>query len=158
MFKHQENMIDVFLVHSLLNQVMFDMKNYCDEQAMPFLVTEMLTSKEIDKEYKRVSSSHRTGRAFDISVRDWKPWDISRFLNHYNTKYKKIAAVNGSNVARFAVLHDSGFGAHIHVQIHMRYKRWELNTTQALREMRTRKVFEIAESVGSIKELLNKAP
>jgi len=127
MFKKKEDHIRVFHLHPIILMIMFDMKYYCDINNMNFNVTSTMSTIEEDIELSRKSSTHRTGRAFDLSLRDWGETEIKDFKNYFNQKYKYVAATNLRGEANLVLRHNSGHGDHIHVQIHSRYKKEELS-------------------------------
>ena len=131
MFKHEKDSIRLFHLHPLVLMVLFDMKYYCDLNHMRFNVTSTMSTAQEDKELGRRSSSHRTGRAFDLSLRQWDETEIKDFLNYFNEKYKHIAAFSKSaNKTVLVVRHNSGHGDHLHVQINLRYSKKELTNME----------------------------
>ncbi len=67
----------------------------------------------------RVSSSHRDGRAFDLSTKQWKLKDIEKLCNYTNGKYKTISAISASDLKpRACVYHKiEGSAYHLHLQV-----------------------------------------
>jgi hypothetical protein len=67
----------------------------------------------------RTSTSHRTGRAIDISSRSWPNDKIKGVCDMLNKKYKDIAAISKSdNKPRACVYHKVKDGVlHFHLQV-----------------------------------------
>lgn len=85
------------------------------------VVTETFTTIEEDQALNRVSDSHRTGRAFDISARGWSEAQIQAFIDYFTDKYGHMGALNYKGEESLIVFHDSGTGPHFHVQLHRRF-------------------------------------
>ena len=119
-FKDKEDMELFFQLHPILMLIMVDMYSYCYENDVPFVVTDTVSTIAEDRELGRVSSSHRSFRAADIRT-NWDSLFLKDFQNHFNQKYKKVAAVSSDGVPNLFVVHDSGHGTHGHIQIHSRY-------------------------------------
>ena len=120
--KHKKDHNRLLYIHPLLMLVLADARLWCEENGLPFKITSTVSTLKEDKSLGRISSSHRTGRAADISVHDWDVYSISRFRDFFNEKYKDIAAVSSSNNHPIlGVYHNSGHGDHIHIQIHAKY-------------------------------------
>ena len=83
------------------------------QRGLPVVVTSI-----IDDSVKRVSSTHKTGRAIDISARGWDKVSIKEAVEHFNFIYKRYGAVSYSDgQARAIVFHNSGYGDHFHLQV-----------------------------------------
>lgn len=134
MFKHDKDKIRLLSLHPILLMIMFDMKYYCEKEKLRYQVTSTLSSVEEDKKLSRKSSTHRTGRAFDLSLREWSDLEIKDFMNYFSNKYNAFAATNKEGVPSLIVRHDSGHGDHLHVQINYRYKLKEF-TNKMLSEL-----------------------
>lgn len=127
MFKHKKDKSRVLFLHPLALVIMFDMKFFCSENYIPFTVTSTMSTIEEDKKLSRKSSTHRTGRAFDLSIKGWSNLEIKDFIAHFNKKYEHVAAYTKStNKNTLIIHHNSGHGDHLHVQINYKYKLKEL--------------------------------
>ena len=121
-FKHQKDKELFFALHPLLIMVLADMNLYCSKNNLPFKITETITTLEQDSKLKRISSSHRTKRAVDVSSRGFNLVDIQNFQNYFNEKYKDNASISASDlVRRLVVFHDSGRGEHFHISLHSKF-------------------------------------
>ena len=99
-------------------EILNDMAAYCEDRKLPFIVTETVTTPEEDKALSRVSSTHRTGRAFDISIRQWPEPAIYAFDKHFSGIFLHVAAIGGkTGEPELIVRHDNGHGDHMHIQI-----------------------------------------
>ncbi len=110
------------LLHPMVIDVMVDMYQWCEDNNLPFEITETVTTLQEDLKLKRISASHRERRAFDLSSHGWRMEHITDFCRHYNTKYEDIAAIGKESLKPVLVQHhDNGNGPHFHVQIHSRF-------------------------------------
>lgn len=98
---------------------MFEMAKWCEEKSYPFEVTETVTTPEEDRALKRVSDSHRTARAFDVSRHDWTEKMIEEFMTHFEKQWGAMGAVGyQSGTSELIVHHEVGnHGDHMHVQL-----------------------------------------
>ena len=111
-----------FKLHPFLILILSDMYTWCDDKNIEFVITDTISTLAEDKKLNRVSSTHRTARAVDLRVRNWSRHEKKDFLNLFNKKYAKFAAVDTQNNPNLIVMHDSGSGFHAHIQIHSKYK------------------------------------
>ena len=104
--------------HSVLKKIAYDMYEWCVICDAPFMITAALSTEEEDKKLNRVSSTHREGRAFDLSCFGWDKDRILVFKTMFSEKYKDVAAISPStNKPTLIIHHDNGNGMHFHVQI-----------------------------------------
>lgn len=97
---------------------MNDMADWAKGHWLPFEVTSTVSTMEEDGCLSRVSSTHRTGRAFDLSIHGWLEPAIEEFSKVFNAKYLHVAAIgNQSGESELLVRHNNGNGVHIHCQI-----------------------------------------
>lgn len=109
-------------LHPLCFMLMGEMAHWATVNNQPFVVTETYSTQLEDFYLKRVSASHREGRAFDISSHDWDQKKTVEFVEFFNNKYRDIAAISGeTNQPELVVYHDAGNGYHFHVQINKQY-------------------------------------
>jgi hypothetical protein len=89
---------------------------------LPFVVTETFTTFDEDMKLKRKSVTHREGRAFDVSTRDWPEDKIKSFMEFFEKKYDTIAAISTTTGGPLLIVrHDTGSGDHMHVQINKKF-------------------------------------
>lgn len=120
--KHEVDKVLGLELHILLVAVLFDMKQWCDERDIPFVITETVTTREIDDSLGRVSDSHRTKRAIDLRSRVFTPEQRVMFRNTFNARYRHIASISSSDFEkRLVVEHGEGFNRHFHIALHKRY-------------------------------------
>jgi len=112
--KPEVNIADLFEIHSNLMAILLFTNTFCNENNLPFVITSLKT----DKVSGRVSSSHRDGRAADVSLKYWPEYKIIEFETKVNGIFYDQAAISKSdNRKRACVIHDSGKGRHIHLQV-----------------------------------------
>jgi len=88
---------------------------------VPILFTSSVTSIFEDGQLKRVSSTHRDGRAIDVSTKGWTPKYVEEALKFLNSGFSQFAALGPNGENRLVVHHDSGTGMHLHIQIHKQF-------------------------------------
>lgn len=110
-----------FNLHPLVIMVVSEISNFCKSENHTITLTETVTTKEEDQSVDRKSSTHRTSRAVDIRVNDMPEGLAQKITNHFNFKFRHIAAVNPSGVSELIVFKPHGTGPHLHVQIHSRF-------------------------------------
>ena len=112
------------LMHSKCISINIEMLYYCESYGMPYTVTETVTTEKEDMALKRVSASHREGRAWDIRTRDWPEWFLKQFLEYFTLLYGHIGAMSSSDGKRkFMVDKSKTTRPHIHCQLDRTYAR-----------------------------------
>lgn len=121
-FKEKKDEELFFYLSPIVILIAADMANYCKKNNMPFVITDTISTLQEDLKIERVSSSHRTRRAIDISVRNWSERELFDFMQTFEEKYKDHAAVSAKTLKeQLLVYHDHNSGWHIHLQVHSRY-------------------------------------
>lgn len=109
-------------MHSLILMIMMASAEWAFENDLPFIVTDTVSTSEEDFKYKRNSSTHIEGRAFDFSVKRWNPEHIYAFTVWINARFGKYGAwVSEEKPSVVVDFHGKGDNFHGHVQIHRRY-------------------------------------
>jgi len=115
-----------------MSMIMIDMYWYCSSHHRPFTVTDTVSTLKEDIKISRTHSTHRDGRAFDISVKGWSKKFRKQFCNHFNHKYEKEAAISASTLKRTLCIDHVGTAAHIHVQADRKFTVENLELPQEL--------------------------
>lgn len=117
-FKYPDLVKEYQSIDSRLQLILEDMAGWVKGRGYKFVITDLLSEEWEDKELKRVSTSHREGRAADVRVRDW-PIDFRHeFEAYFELKYKKWAATSAkSGLRNLIVIHSNGNGIHCHIQV-----------------------------------------
>lgn len=103
-------------------ELLCEMLRWCQVRGIDPVVTETVTTIGEDNALKRVSSTHREGRAFDIRTRGWIKKDIEDFMAHFNDKHWSLGAISAkTGKPNLIVHHDAGTGPHFHVQLAKKY-------------------------------------
>ena len=106
-------------VNPVLKSLLIEMARWVCAKGFRFVITDLLSEEAEDIKLKRVSKSHREGRAADIRVRDW-PKNFRRlFEEYFEKRYSSIAAVSAkTGEPNLILIHDNGVGGlHTHIQI-----------------------------------------
>lgn len=116
-FKHKKDIERVLHLHPVTLIILMDMYAHCLKNEMWFEITSTVSTLEEDEAIGRQSTTHREGRAFDLSIGKWSPSQLEYFLTHFRDKYREYAAktLYGERVLIPDVNH--GTAPHIHVQI-----------------------------------------
>ena len=101
--------------------ILADLILYCEQNQLPCVISDAVTDLTEDQALNRVSSTHREGRAFDLSLKGWTrdQWNDCRRI--MASKYRHLAAVDAQGEPNLIVVHDAGTGNHMHFQVHKRY-------------------------------------
>lgn len=123
-FKSDRAYNRVLFLHPIALLILWDMMIYCTDNNLEFMVTETVTTLKEDSDLGRLSSTHRSGRAFDLRNRSWSLWEIKKFENHFREKYnEKYGALTKQGNRRLIVSIPHGSGPHFHVQIAKEYAK-----------------------------------
>lgn len=85
------------------------------------VITETLTTAEVDKALQRVSASHQQGRAFDMRTWNMDESQLKSLYGLLTSRYGSIGAWTKAGPRQLVVHHDSGHGDHFHVQLDRDY-------------------------------------
>jgi len=108
-------------MHPIALMIMFDMIQYLVSSGVNPVITSTVSTIQEDKELGRVSLTHRTGRAFDLSIKEWPDNFTNYFVRRFKNKYGHYGAiVNGSPSL---IVDHIGTARHLHIQINAKYKR-----------------------------------
>lgn len=101
--------------------VLCDVVLWARGKQLPISITDAVTSLEEDQKLKRVSSTHREARAFDLSTRGWPKDAIDEAVRVFGFKYRPIAAIGEDGSPRLVYFHNAGTGDHLHFQVAKRF-------------------------------------
>ena len=88
---------------------------YCSEHNLPLKITSIISDRE---HIKNQTAVHKTGRGLDISLKGFGDLHKVRLPYLLNKWYSDIAAISKSDgVKRAAIVHDVGYGEHLHIQV-----------------------------------------
>lgn len=113
--------------HPVLLYIVSGFVIWAISEKIPVRITDSVTSLTEDQALKRVSKTHREGRAVDISTRGWNAKQIQMSIDFLNSAYIHFAALDVMGKPRLVVHHDSGTGPHLHIQINKAYALKELD-------------------------------
>ncbi len=88
---------------------------------LPCVISDAVSSRSEDEALSRVSSTHREGRAFDISTRGWAKDAIDECVRVFGFKYRHLAAIGADGNPRLVYFHNAGTGDHLHFQVGKRF-------------------------------------
>lgn len=90
---------------------------WAKQRELPFIVTDTVSTEEEDRALNRVSESHKSGRAFDISLKNWSHDEQTDYFIEFTDKFGHLGALTTSGDRRLIVIHNNGNGYHLHFQI-----------------------------------------
>lgn len=94
----------------------WSVKNY----GIELTLTATVSTKEEDSALGRVSDTHRTGRAFDVRVRDLPESLIAELCAATRKAYGKYGA-QSNGAANLVVYRPHGTASHLHVQLNRKF-------------------------------------
>ncbi len=101
--------------------VLCDVIMWAKQKQISCIITDAVTTLEEDTKLKRQSSTHREGRAFDISTKGWSRDLIDECIRVFSFKYRHLAAVLEDGSTKLVYYHDAGTGHHLHFQVAKRF-------------------------------------
>jgi hypothetical protein len=121
-FKNETIRDRFFALHPVCGMILMDLLVWLWSRRVYGVCTETVSTMLEDEALKRVSSSHREGRAFDISTRGWPDGLALEAIEYLVSKHGHLGAISrGSGKPTLVVHHDAGTGPHLHVQINKQY-------------------------------------
>lgn len=116
-FKTEKVRVRAQYLNSTVAMIMAEMVDWIIDKKIHPVITETVTTLKEDTALKRVSKSHRQGRAFDLRTKDWPTNLITEFRFVFEKKYGNLGAISAvSKEPHLLIHHNSGFGDHFHVQ------------------------------------------
>ena len=118
-FKHDEDKQMFSMLHPALIMIFADMAYYAQmHHNIDLVVTETITTPEIDKQMQRVSNAHAQGRALDIRTKNIDAFIVQDIIKYINSKkeYERFKYLSNSGIKRLAYFH-IGNAEHIHLAI-----------------------------------------
>lgn len=117
-FKDRSEADKVHLLHPITVRLLCEFIEYCEDNKLPCTITDTISTIAEDLALSRVSDTHRTGRAFDASLKNWTDAQRNTCVDYFNKKYPALGAISKENgLPRLAYAHDAGTGMHLHFQI-----------------------------------------
>ena len=107
--------IDWLCVEAMM--VLCDFILWARAKQLPLVISDAVSSQEEDQKLARVSSTHREGRAFDISTRGWAKDSIDEAVRVFGFRYRHFAALGQDGSPRLVYFHNAGTGDHLHFQV-----------------------------------------
>ncbi len=123
-FKNEKDRMLFTLLNPILIMIYADLHTYAKENYnIDLVITDTVSTPEIDRKIGRSSRSHSEGRAIDIRTKNIDVFIVNELVNYINTRwaYKKYHYMSKSGVKRLAYYH-THHGEHIHLAIHANYK------------------------------------
>jgi hypothetical protein len=117
-FKTDKEKAEFDKVKPVLKFILLDMASYFNANGYDFVVTDLFSEIQEDRKLKRVSSSHREGRAADIRVKGIPDEFLKTFEEKFERIYMNEAAISlKTNQPNLILRHNVGAGDHLHVQV-----------------------------------------
>ena len=117
-FKTNKEKSEFPLIKKRLKIVLEDMAQYFFKKGYDFIITDLLEEEGESEKLKRVSVSHKDGRAADLRVRHLPKEFIQEIMAHFSKKYEGWSAISAvSGKPNLIIYHNNGNGIHFHIQI-----------------------------------------
>jgi len=123
-FKHESDQKCFLYISPKLGEVMIDMYQWFNKCGYDFVVTSVIRKANDGS----ASSTHQTGRAFDVRLKHIaNSWEGQEFIqdtiSYFNHKYANVAAFSRSKrEPTLIIAHGQGDNFHFHVQLNMKYE------------------------------------
>jgi hypothetical protein len=112
----------IFLLCPEALMILCDFIVWCKQKQINPIISDAVSSLKEDETLSRVSSTHREGRAFDVSCRNFTKDQIDECVRVFSFKYRNIAAISAMGDAKLVYVHDAGTGSHMHFQVARKFK------------------------------------
>ena len=133
-FKNKKDQELFCLLHPALIMIYADLVLYTKKQFnVDLVITQTVTTKEIDERLNRVSASHRECRALDIRTKNLDIFIVNHIVDYINKKpaYHKYHYTSFSGTKRLAYYHHSSH-EHIHLAIASSFAKPEAEAEKLL--------------------------
>lgn len=105
------------LLSPLLMACICEVLVWCLQGGIEPVISDTVSDLAEDTHLKRTSSTHREGRAFDLSTKGWTTEQISECIDHFTGRFLAIGAIGQDGTRRPVYYHDAGTGFHLHFQL-----------------------------------------
>ena len=105
--KEELDPLELTMLHASLYPVLGLLMQFCYTHNVPCVITSLIRSD---------SSSHKTGRAVDVSIKGWKEIQIEAFKHMAEVRYGYLGAYSKSDNKQRLVV-DHGPVRHLHLQV-----------------------------------------
>ena len=103
---------DLYFLDPTILEMLAYTASYAHKYSLPCIITSMKENAP-----GRKTSTHKDGRAIDISVKGWNDYHIHSFIFKFQEKFKGRGAYNKSGENRPIVYHKvEGSALHFHMQ------------------------------------------
>lgn len=117
-FKTDKEKAEFDKIKPNLKFILLDMASYFNANGYDFVITDLLSEVQEDKKLKRISSSHREGRAADVRVKGIPEDFIKTFEEKFEKIYRNEAAISlKTGEPNLILRHNIGAGDHLHIQV-----------------------------------------
>lgn len=116
-FTNKEVAQEFSQISVVLQLIVDDFARFCHAGGHELVITDALSSAADDARLGRVSTSHREGRAVDISVKTWPEEFIVRAVAWLERVHGHKGAISKSDGKRRLVVDHVGSARHLHIQI-----------------------------------------
>jgi tRNA U54 and U55 pseudouridine synthase Pus10 len=105
-----------YKLHPVIIGVLDDMRQWCEQKGLEFLVTDSVTNYEEDMAVNRKFAEHREGRAVDLRCKTWDEASKKEFQKEFTKKYLHLAAISTETKKPKLIVIHKGTAEHIHLQ------------------------------------------
>lgn len=117
-FKTEKEKNEFQKIKSNLAFIVLDMASFFNANGYEFLITDILSEVQEDKKLKRISSSHREGRAVDVRTHGIPEDFLKTFEEKFERIYTNEAAISlKTGEPNLILKHNNGNGNHLHIQV-----------------------------------------
>lgn len=116
-FKTDEIKREYPKVKERLRLILEDIDMFHKDHGYIMVVTDLISTEGEDAKLKRVSSSHREGRAADLRTKHLPQKFIKKLIDHFSVKYIEWAAISARTRKPALIVYHNGTALHFHVQI-----------------------------------------
>lgn len=117
-FKTEKEKNEFDKIKDNLKFILLDMASYFNGNGYDFVITDLLSEIQEDKKLKRISASHREGRAADVRVRGIPEEFLKTFEEKFENIYRNEAAISlKTGQPNLILRHNIGAGDHLHIQV-----------------------------------------
>ncbi len=117
-FKTESEKKEFDKVQANLKFILLDMASYFNVNGHDFIITDVLSEVDEDKKLKRISASHREGRAVDVRTKGIPQDFLLAVEEKFERIYRNEAAVSSkTGEPNLIQRHNVGSGDHLHIQV-----------------------------------------
>jgi hypothetical protein len=121
-FADKKTAMRFMYLHPMIVFIAADINKYCwDNFGKKITITSAVRTAQEDKKLGATSTTHREGRAVDLSIKGFDASEIKEIIDVFEKKYRGHGALSAKDLKENLIVYHVGTAPHLHVQLNRNY-------------------------------------